>query len=82
MTGDRVRLEVAAAIPGLLADAAVEAWRLADGIDKRRLAGVIAGGWYLSANILLDYLRDQCSDVPELAALPEQVERLRKIAAG
>ena len=82
MTGDRIRIEVAAAIPGLLADAAVESWQRAEGVNKRQLAGIFAAHWYVGTNVVLDHLRDQCPDVPELAALPESIERLRKIASG
>ncbi|MGY0611711.1 hypothetical protein [Luteimonas sp. A501] len=82
--GDRETavLEVAAALPDVLANAAVEAWQQAQGIDKRQLAGVMAAGWYLSATAALDHLRAKHPAVPEIVAIPEQIERLRKIAGN
>ncbi|KAF1721963.1 terminase small subunit [Pseudoxanthomonas wuyuanensis] len=77
---ERLLLELAGAIPGLLAEAAVESLRQAEGLDKRRLAGTLAATWYLSTTTLLDHLRMTCPAVPDLAEVPEQIERLKKIA--
>lgn len=77
---DAVLLGLAGAIPELLATATLEALQRAEGLDKRRLAGVMAATWYVGANAVLDHMREQCSTIPELAEVPEEIERLRKIA--
>lgn len=77
---DRIYLTLAEAVPELLAKAAEESLRMAEGFDKRRLAGVIAGSWYLSSTAMLDHLRAKCAHVPELTTVPERIELLRKIA--
>src|SRR5690606_31797540 len=77
---DALLQELAAALPDVLAAASVESWRLAEGIDKRKLAGITAATWYVCTSAVLDHLREQCPAVPELARLPDEIERLRKIA--
>lgn len=80
-TPNALLLEIAAALPDVLARAMVEAWKQIDGTDKRRLAGVLAGSWYVAASEVLDYLRAKHPGIPDVGpALPEQIERLRKIA--
>lgn len=79
---DRLVLEMAGDVPVLLAGAAFESWRLSSGVDKRRLAAMLAGTWYLSATAVLDHLRERCPAVPELTALPEEIERLKKLSGG
>jgi hypothetical protein len=80
-TGEALLLSIASAIPGVLADAMAESLRLAQGLDKRRLAGVLAGAWYLGASALLDHLRERCDQVPHVGdVLPAQIQALRKIA--
>ena len=75
-----VFLQLASAVPHVLAAATVESWRTADGLDKRRLAGVLAGTWYTQTTAVLDHLRDQCPAVPDVESLPDGIEALRKIA--
>ncbi|WP_225783684.1 MerR family transcriptional regulator [Xenophilus sp. Marseille-Q4582] len=75
-------LEIAAAAPGVLADATLDAFNQIDAPDKRRQAGLLAGTWYVLTTALLDHLRTTCAEVPELAGVPGPVERLRKIAAA
>jgi len=77
---DALAAEVAAAVPGLLALAADEALRRAEGIDKRALAGILAAHWYTSANAIIDRLRAVAPTVRELEALPPEIERMLKIA--
>lgn len=79
---DAAILEIAGAVPEVLAAGIHEAWRLSEGMDKRKAAAILAGGWYLAASGLLDHLRQRCASVPEIAALPEPIERLQKIARG
>lgn len=79
---DAVALELAGIVPEVLAGAVHEAWRMSEGIDKRRLAGVLSAAWYVAATSLLDHLRDGCTSVPEIVSLPEPVERLKQIARG
>jgi hypothetical protein len=75
-------LEIATAAPGVLADATLDAFtQIVDAPDKRRQAGLLAATWYVLTTALLDHLRTTCAEVPELAGVPEPVERLRKIAA-
>lgn len=76
----RVYLEIAGAVPGVIAHATTETMRQAQGIDKRRLAGIQAACWYLTTNALLDHLREQCPEVPEVSEVPAEIEALRKIA--
>ncbi len=78
--GEDALTSFAGRVPELLADAVAETFRLATGPYKRQAAGVLAGGWYLSAVRLLDALREAGADVSELSELPEQVAYLRKIA--
>ncbi|KXA71813.1 hypothetical protein AXA74_16870 [Bordetella hinzii LMG 13501] len=74
-------LEIASALPDVLARASEEAWRQTEGTDKRRLAGVMAASWYVFTTNVLDYLRAKHPAIPDVGpALPEQIERLRKIA--
>lgn len=73
-------LELAAAVPDLIAAAMDEALRLSDGPHKIALAGALAGGWYLAATAVVDYLRERCGAVGELTAIPSEIQRLRKIA--
>lgn len=73
-------LELAGAVPLVLAVATDVAWRQAMGLDKRRLAGVLAATWYMQTTGLLDYLREQCPEVPEVDAIPHEIDALRKIA--
>lgn len=77
---DAAILELAAAAPELLANSMLQALQQAEGIDKRKLANVLCGAWYVAACSLLDHLRARCPSVPEInGPLPEPVERLRKI---
>ena len=73
-------MEIATAVPGLLALAADEALRRAEGIDKRALAGILAAHWYASSIEILDRLRATAPTVRELEALPPEIERMLKIA--
>ena len=73
-------LEFASAMPGLLATATMQSWRQAEGIDKRRLAGILAAAWYASTTAALDHLRALCPGVPDVSSLPPEIEHLRKIA--
>lgn len=79
---DAVTLELAGIVPEVLAASIHDAWRMAEGLDKRRLAGVLSAAWYMAATGLLDSLRDGCKGVPEIVSLPHPVERLKKIARG
>ena len=73
-------LELAAALPQILAEAAQEAHCLTQGPIKPAAAGVIAGTWFISANAVLDHLRKHCATVPEIKTLPAEIQRLQKIA--
>lgn len=78
---DALILEIAQALPEVLAGAADQASRLTEGPHKRAVAGALAGAWYLGASAVLDHLRTLCPAVPEVTRpLPESIERLQKIA--
>lgn len=77
---DALVLEVAAEIPSLLATAAAESLQRASGVDKRALAGILVGSWYLATIAIVDRLRELNPAIPEPDTLPAEIERLRKIA--
>lgn len=77
---DRALREIAAALPDLIARAVVESWQQAEGVDKRRLAGLLCATWYVTAGRVSDYLRDMNPDIPRLSSTPDEIVRLRKIA--
>lgn len=79
----QVLLDLAAEVPRLLALAAEEAHRQANGVDKRKLGEILAATWFVGASTVLDHLRARCADVPQISPeLPAQIERLVKIARG
>ena len=69
----------AARIPELLANAADEAFRAAEGVPARYRASLIAGYWYMATHALLDAIRAQGLDVPELEVVPHKIARIRSI---
>lgn len=78
---EAVLIEISNAMPELIARAAMESWRQAQGVDKRRLAGVMAGAWFITASAVLDHLhRLHPAIAPDPRALPEPIQLLRKIA--
>lgn len=62
-------------VPELVAQAVWEAFRLAEGPHKRGAAELLATVWYLAASAVME---EAGAEAPE--ALPETIERLRKIA--
>ncbi len=81
-TADALILELAATFPDVLATAAGDAFHLIEGPHKRATAGALAGAWFLAASAVLDHLRQRCASVGEIQALPDEVQRLQKIAKG
>jgi len=77
---DALILELAGELPNVLAAASLQAFAQIEGSDKPRMAGVLAGVWYVAACTVLDHLRAKCPEVPEISSIPPEVERLRKIA--
>ena len=74
-------LTLADDLPQLLATAIFESWRNENGPHKRALAGVLPAIWYSTCTQLLDKLREQNADVPDVQnPLPPEIEHLRKIA--
>lgn len=72
---------LAARLPELLADAAASAHRSAP--DKRDPAGAawcLCAAWQLGVATVVDAIREAGADIPDPAAIPEGIERLRKIA--
>lgn len=81
---EAIVMEIAAVAPGVLAAATADAFTQIEANDKHRQAGVLAATWYVLTTALLDHLRAECPGVPDLKdrrRFPEQVERLRQIAA-
>lgn len=74
---DATLRELAGRLPELIGDAMAEAARLAP--DKRGAAWVAVAGWQLVLGAILDHLGEHVPDLPE-PEVPEQIERLRKIA--
>lgn len=77
---DALLLQLAGAVPDVMAAAVVASWQQAQGIDKRQLAGISAATWYFTTTALLDHLREHCDSVPEVTRVPDAIDRLRKIA--
>ena len=69
--------ELAGRVPEMVGDAMAEAHRLAP--DKRGAAWVAVAAWQLTIGAIFDHLAEQIDDLPE-PEVPEQIERLRKIA--
>ena len=77
---DAVLLDVAA-LPDVLASAALVAWKESEGAtDRRRLAGITAATWFALTNAALEHLRNRGFDIPELQRLPDEIEYLFNIA--
>lgn len=79
---DALILEIAQALPEVLAGAADGLFKLIEGDPaKRRMAGLLAAGWEVGASAVLDRLREHCPSVPGLADQhPDAIQRLQKIA--
>ncbi|MCR6651802.1 MAG: hypothetical protein NVV73_10085 [Cellvibrionaceae bacterium] len=75
-------LSIAGDLPSVLATAIFECWQQAEGVNKQRLAGVLAAGWYLAATAVLDRMREHNSAVPDISSLPAEIQYLQKIARG
>ena len=79
-TADQLLHALAAELPQALAEAMAEAHALATGVAKAPLAGILAGVWYITVSKTLDALRAHGATIPEIAAIPATIERLRDIA--
>lgn len=78
---DALLLALASQLPEVLARAVDDAFRLDTGPHKAGTAGALGAAWVLAASAVLDVLRGHCPSVAEVSGhLPEQIERLRKIA--
>ncbi|MDQ5978256.1 MAG: hypothetical protein QG602_1230 [Verrucomicrobiota bacterium] len=71
---------LAAELPELLAAAVWQTFVTITGPHKRPCAGELAAAWFVMTHAALDRLREHDAAVPELAALPESIARLQKIA--
>lgn len=79
-TADGRLLAVAADVPALVAGAMFDVFIQLEGPHKRAAAGALAGAGYLATVAVLDRLRADVHDVPEIYALPEKLDRLRLIS--
>lgn len=77
-TDDVLRV-IAAEIPEILAAACHTAFVTIDGPHKRQAAGILAGAWYLASVAVLDHLRRIDPTLPDVTAVPEKIDRLRRI---
>ena len=64
----------------MLADALADALEQCENMPKARMAGFVAGAWYVATVAALDHLRQFDPGVGDVTALPLAVERLQKIA--
>jgi hypothetical protein len=72
----------AAGLPDLIAGALADAFDQTEGLPKSRMAGFVAGAWYLAATRCMDHLRQHDEAVPDVTEpLPLAVARLLKIAS-
>jgi hypothetical protein len=72
-------LALSAELPELVANAVDDAFRQTEGPHKAATAGAMAGTWYLVTTAILDRLRREMAEVPELSAVPDKIDRLRRI---
>jgi len=77
--GEEALRRLAGEMPELLADAMEEAFRLVEGPTKRQSAGVIAGCWYMATSTILDRMREEIPDLPEVNSTPDKITKLRSI---
>lgn len=73
---ERIPCELAASYPQDLADTLNEAWQRAEGIDKNKLAGVLAATWELATIHHLARLRTYVPDLPDHSDLPESIAQM------
>ena len=69
----------AAEVPEMLARSVWLSFCDAIGPHKRACAPLLSAVWYNCATGVLDRMRANCSDIPELTTIPELIERLNKI---
>lgn len=79
-SGEKVILELWADLPQVWAKAIADAHRQAEGVNKARLAGVLAASYYTISAATFDYLRGRCASVSEPVDLPPEIAHLRKIS--
>jgi hypothetical protein len=70
---------IAAELPELCATATHDLFVSLEGPHKRDSAGALAAAWFVVLTCVLDRLRRDAPNVPELSALPEKITRLRRI---
>lgn len=68
---------LAAEIPELMASAIWDVHKLSNGPHHGQVANALAAAWYSATTKLLDRLKDDAPEVPEIETLPEKIERLR-----
>lgn len=79
--GTDALLILAARLPELLAQAAEQAHRAApDKRDPVTAAWCLCAAWQLGVAAVVEVAREAGADIPDISAIPEAIERLRKIA--
>jgi hypothetical protein len=71
--------ELAAWLPEAAAARTWTTFTRLDGPHKRRCAGALAGAWFEITTAVLDELRRADPSIPELADVPEPIDRLLEI---
>ena len=72
-------LVITGELPELIAATVYECFIAMDGPHKRACASELAKCWFLVTTAVLDRLRTDRPDVPELDAVPEKINALRSI---
>lgn len=76
-------MALASSLPAVLAKAVEDAHQQVQGLDKRRLAGVMAATWFVATAAILEHMHELHPTIaPDPRAVPDKIERLRKIANG
>lgn len=75
-------LRLAGVLPHRIARQIAEQYAELDYPGKGRDARTWAAAWYVATVVVLDALREIDHNVPELEHLPDEIERLQKIARG
>jgi hypothetical protein len=78
-TAQRELMSIASDVPGLIADAVYAAFAEIDSPRKREFAGVLPAVWYRAATIVLDRMRLEAPEIPDVRDIPSKITRLRCI---
>lgn len=78
---DAIVREVASALPLILAETMQDTFQQAVGhMSNAQAAALLSAAWLRSANAVNDYMQTHCAGIPNISAMPAEIDRLRKIA--